>query len=164
MSCRHGNLATGMGRIIAIDHGTKRCGVAVTDELKLIATPLGCVRTILLLDFLRTYVGGHPVELFVVGWPTNFDNSPASHAPSVAAFLKELKGAFPRIGIFTQNERCTSQRARRALVEGGFKKKVRSVKANVDTISSTLILQSFLEERPGSSRIAALEAAEEGPR
>lgn len=139
-----------MGRILAIDYGLKRTGIAVTDPLRIIATPLQTVETDTLLEFLRQYLQKETVDEFVVGMPKTLMNEDSAIAPQVRKFVEELGQAFPQKNIHLADERFTSTLAQRALIEGGMKKKNRQVKGNVDKISATIILQSFLET--GSSK------------
>lgn len=133
-----------MGRIVAFDYGTVRTGVAVTDQMKMIASGLTTVKTKELLSFLRTYLEKEEVDLFLVGEPKQMDNTPSESEVYIQAFLKELKTQFPTIPLQRHDERFTSKMARRSMVEGGLKKKQRSNKALVDEISATLLLQSYL--------------------
>jgi putative holliday junction resolvase len=136
-----------MGRIIAIDFGKKRTGLAVTDPLKIIATPLQTVATDELMTFLKSYLLREPVDEFVVGMPKTLKNQDSETAPLVRVFIEELKNAFPEKPVMLADERFTSSIARRAMIEGGMKKKNRREKGNVDTISATLILQSYMEQK-----------------
>jgi putative holliday junction resolvase len=133
-----------MGRIMAIDYGKKRTGIAVTDPLRIIATPLDTVPTALLLQFLAGYLQKETVDEFVVGMPKTLLNQDSETAPLVRIFVTELKKKFPEKTIHLADERFTSSMARRAMIDGGMKKKDRQVKGNVDKISATIILQSFL--------------------
>jgi putative holliday junction resolvase len=134
-----------MGRLVAIDFGTKRTGIAVTDPLRIIATALDTIPTQNLLSFLKTYCQNETVDEFVVGMPKTLRNEDSEIAPRVRAFIVELKKLFPEKRIHEVDERFTSAMAQRAMIEGGMKKKERQVKGNVDKISATIILQSFLE-------------------
>ena len=133
-----------MGRVLALDYGIKRTGIAVTDPLRIIATPLETVLTKDLLAFLKTYVGREPVDEFVIGMPKNLKNEDSEIAPVVRKFVSILKQTFPETPVSEVDERFTSSMAHRAMIEGGMKKKDRQVKGNADKISATLILQSFL--------------------
>ena len=133
-----------MGRILAIDYGLKRTGVAVTDTLRIIATPLDTVPSEELLTFLKSYLQKEAVDEFVVGMPKTLKNEDSENAPRVRAFVEELKKTFPEKPVHLADERFTSSMAKQAMIEGGMKKKDRQVKANVDKISATIILQSFL--------------------
>jgi putative Holliday junction resolvase len=134
-----------MGRILAIDYGKKRTGIAVTDALRIIATPLDTVATTELIAFLKSYLLKETVDEFVVGMPKTLKNEDSEIAPLVRKFVEELKAMFPDKAIHLADERFTSSMAMRAMIEGGMKKKDRRDKANVDKISATIILQSFLE-------------------
>lgn len=134
-----------MGRILAIDYGLKRTGIAVTDPLRIIATPLDTVATQVLMEFLKSYLTKAAVDEFVVGMPKTLKNEDSETAPFVRLFVVELKKAFPEKKVNLVDERFTSTIAKRALIEGGMKKSDRRDKANVDKISATIILQSFLE-------------------
>ncbi|MHA7877854.1 MAG: Holliday junction resolvase RuvX [Bacteroidota bacterium] len=133
-----------MGRIMAIDYGIKRTGVAITDSLKLIATPLTTVNTPELLAFLHTYTKQEAIDILVVGMPKHLDNKPSAMTALVTKFIQTLKKTFSDQKIAIQDERYTSKIARASMLEGGFKKKDRRNKSNVDKLSATLILQSFL--------------------
>jgi putative holliday junction resolvase len=130
-----------MGRILALDYGTKRTGIAVTDTLRIIATPLDTILTAALLTFLKNYLQKELVDEFVVGMPKTLRNEDSEIAPLVRAFVEELKKNFPDKPVHLADERFTSSIAQRAMIEGGMKKKDRRVKGNVDKISATIILQ-----------------------
>jgi putative holliday junction resolvase len=134
-----------MGRILAIDYGIKRTGIAVTDPLRIIATPLDTVLTADLFEFLKSYLKKETVDEFVVGMPKTLRNEDSETAPLVRLFVDELKKLFPEKKVNLTDERFTSAIAKRAMIEGGMKKSDRRDKANVDKISATIILQSFLE-------------------
>ena len=134
-----------MGRIVAIDYGQKRTGLAVTDELKIIATGLTTVRTVDLMDFLKEYVKRNNVECFVVGEPKQMNNTPSESAVYIEPFVKALRTGFPAIAVARMDERFTSIMATRAIREAGLKKIDRQDKALVDTVSATIILQSYME-------------------
>lgn len=134
-----------MGRILAIDFGTKRIGIAVTDPLKIIASPLTTVRTHLLQTFLQTYTSENEVETFVLGFPKRLDNTDTDTTAAVRRLQKELIKNFPSIPVHMVDERFTSLIAKRSILENGIKKKDRQDKANVDMVSATIILQSFME-------------------
>jgi len=135
-----------MGRIVAIDYGQKRTGIAVTDDLQIIATGLTTVRTLDLLDFLKDYTGKNIVECFVVGEPKQMNNTASESAVYIKPFVKRLAADFPGIPVKRMDERFTSLIAARTIREAGLKKKDRQDKALVDTVSATIILQSFLEK------------------
>jgi putative holliday junction resolvase len=135
-----------MGRVMAIDYGLKRTGLAVTDSLRIIATPLETVPSSGLLDFLKKYLARETVDEFVVGMPKTLKNEDSEIAPAVRKFVEELKVVFPDRPVHLADERFTSSMAMKAMIEGGMKKKDRRVKGNVDKISATIILQSFMEQ------------------
>jgi putative Holliday junction resolvase len=133
-----------MGRLLAIDYGLKRTGIAVTDPLQIIATPLETVETSALIKFLQNYVVKENVDEFVVGMPKTLLNEDSEISPHVRKFVEVLKQHFPGKKINLADERFTSSMAMRAMIDGGMKKKDRQVKGNVDKISATIILQSFI--------------------
>ena len=134
-----------MGRIVAIDYGQKRTGLAVTDELKIIATGLTTVRSMDVLAFLTDYISKNEVECFVVGEPTQMNNTPSESSIFIDPFVKKLSTVFPGIPVKRQDERFTSLMAAQAIRDAGLKKKARQDKALVDTVSATIILQSYME-------------------
>lgn len=136
-----------MSRILAIDYGLKRTGLAVTDPLKIIATPLTTVATKELITFLTEYCKKEEVELFVIGLPKTLSNEDSDNAKFVRGFITQLKKVFPLKEIATVDERFTSSMALDTMIAGGMKKKDRRNKANVDKISATIILQSYLGRR-----------------
>ena len=133
-----------MGRILAIDYGLKRTGLAVTDPLKIIASPLDTVSTADIFKWLKTYVGKEEVERIVIGMPVNLNNANTDATEPVKSFIKKVKTTFPIISVSTEDERFTSKIARQTMIMGGMKKKNRKIKANVDKISASIILQSYL--------------------
>lgn len=133
-----------MARILAIDFGTKRTGIAATDELQLIASGLTTVETKNLLIFLKDYVTKEKVELFLVGEPKRMDDTPSDVEVHIAAFIKKLKVAIPEIPIKRVDERFTSKMAFQTMIDSGLKKKQRRNKALIDEISATIILQEYL--------------------
>ncbi|MBN1182723.1 MAG: Holliday junction resolvase RuvX [Bacteroidales bacterium] len=134
-----------MGRILAIDYGRKRCGLAVTDPLKLIANGLDTVLSHLIWDFLDNYTAKEKLDAIVVGYPKNMNNTPSESAVYIDAFIKKLKQKYPEIVIELMDERFTSKLAFQAMIDGGVKKKDRQDKALVDKISAVIILQSYLD-------------------
>jgi putative Holliday junction resolvase len=134
-----------MGRLLALDYGNKRTGIAVTDPLRIIATSLETVPTFELLNFLKKYLAKETVDEFVIGMPKTLKNEDSEMAPIIRKFILELSKAFPDKPIHQVDERFTSSIAQRAMIEGGMKKKDRRIKGNVDKISATLILQSYLD-------------------
>ncbi len=137
----------GLARIIALDYGKVRTGIAVTDELQIIASGLTTVATNDLLDFLKNYVEKESVERFVVGEPRQMDNTPSESEVLIKPFLQKLGKTFPEIPIERQDERFTSKMAFQTMVDSGLKKKQRRNKALVDEISATLILQAYLNRK-----------------
>lgn len=136
-----------MARLLAIDYGTKRTGLAVTDPLQIIASALDTVPTHQLLDFLTKYVGAEPVDAFIVGMPRRLDGSDTDNTPRVKQFVTRLQNAFPTIPVYLHDERFTSAMALQAMIAGGTKKKDRRDKGNIDKVSATIILQSFMESK-----------------
>lgn len=135
-----------MGRILSIDYGGKRTGLAVTDPLKIIASALTTVETPKLMAFLKDYIAKEPVEQIIIGMPTNWDDSATHATPLVQKFIKELKKAFPLIPVQEVDERYTSKLATQAMLQMGLKKKQRQNKAMVDQIAATIMLQEFLNK------------------
>jgi putative Holliday junction resolvase len=134
-----------MPRIIAIDYGLKRTGLAVTDPLKIIATGLTTVESKQLISFLKNYFSKEEVELIIIGEPKNLDDTDTHATPFVQRTIKELQKNFPSIPVKTVDERFTSKMASRAMVEMGLKKKQRQNKALVDEIAATIMLQEYLK-------------------
>lgn len=134
-----------MPRILAIDYGAKRSGLAVTDPLQLIASPIDYVSSHQLEDFLKGYFKKEEVEKVVIGMPKNTDGSDTNATPLVNAFINRFRKVFPDMELILHDERFTSKMAFDAMLNGGMKKKQRQVKGNVDKISATIILQSYLE-------------------
>lgn len=133
-----------MGRVIALDYGRKRTGIAVTDPLQLIASGLTTIATHELLDFLRNYVAEEDVVRFIVGEPKQMNNRPSEAEMFIAPFLSRLKKTFPDIPIERQDERFTSKMAFQSMIDSGLKKMKRRDKALIDEISATIILQAYL--------------------
>lgn len=134
-----------MSRIMAIDYGRKRTGIAVTDPAKIIANGLTTVATHDLLSFIQDYVKKEDVDCIVVGKPTQTSGEASENAMRVNAFIEQLKKTLPNMPIREYDERFTSVLAHRAMLEGGLKKSDRRNKALVDEISATIILQSYME-------------------
>lgn len=134
-----------MARILAIDFGEKRTGIAVSDPTQTIANGLSTIETPNLMDFLVDYLAKEAVERFVVGMPKTLQNEPAVVAPKVQDFVKKLKTRFPNVAVELVDERFTSKLAFRAMIDGGLKKKKRQDKALIDKVSATIILQEYLE-------------------
>ena len=135
-----------MGRIIAIDYGRKRTGIAVTDPLQIIANGLATVQTAQLITFLTDYIGKESVERVVIGLPKQMNNDFSENMANIMHFVNRFKKLFPAIPIEYVDERFTSVLAHRAMIDGGLKKKDRQNKALVDEISATIILQSYMEQ------------------
>lgn len=133
-----------MGRIMALDYGSKRTGIAVTDELKMIASGLTTVDTKKLMVFLTDYFSKENVELLIVGEPIRKDGTPSDIEAEIGEFLEEFNRIFPQIPVERVDERYTSKIAFQAMIDGGLKKKQRRDKALVDQISATIILQQYL--------------------
>jgi len=133
-----------MARILAIDYGLKRTGIAVTDEFQIIASGLTTVASRDLIKFLKDYTKEEEVELFVVGEPKQMNNTPSDSELLILPFLEKLANAFPNIPFKRVDERFTSKMAFQTMIDGGLKKNQRKNKALIDEISATLILQSYL--------------------
>ena len=136
-----------MARIICIDYGGKRCGLAVTDPLQIIATALTTVDTKELFTFLADYFSNEPVELILIGEPLNLDNTPTDATPLVQKAIIDLGKKFPSIPIQTVDERYSSKNAVRAMVEMGMKKNDRRDKKTIDRVAATMLLQEYLTNR-----------------
>lgn len=134
-----------MGRLLAIDFGTKRTGLAVTDTLQIIATGLTTVPTNDLLNFLKSYIASEDVDCIIVGAPKQMNNRPSDNMKHVEVFVNKLKKEIPLMRIEYYDERFTSVMAQRTMIEGGLKKKDRQNKAMVDEISAVILLQSYME-------------------
>lgn len=136
-----------MGRIVAIDYGRKRTGLAATDTLQLIANGLTTVPSGEVVNWLIAYVAREPVELFIVGLPKQMNNEPSENMKYIEAFVTHLKRKLPDIPVAYYDERFTSVMAHQAMLDGGLKKKKRQDKALVDEISAVIILQAYMESR-----------------
>ena|SRR6476661_705497 len=136
-----------MARIMAFDYGTKRLGIAVTDPLQMIANGLTTIHPKDILSFLKTYLQTEQVETFVVGEPKQMDGTASQSAVHVNTFVNILKKNFPEISIEMMDERFTSKMASAVIAQSGLNKTARRDKALVDTISATIILQSYLEKK-----------------
>lgn len=139
---------------MAIDYGRKRTGLAVTDELQLIATPLSTVDTPKLAQYLADYCRREPVERFVVGLAKHMDNTPSESAQYIEPFVQQLALQFPDIPISRIDERFTSKMAFQSMIDGGLRKKQRQNKALIDTLSAVLILQNFMQLQDNTRRSA----------
>jgi putative Holliday junction resolvase len=133
-----------MPRIIAIDYGAKRTGIAVTDPLKIIATGLCTVETQKLMPFLREYIARETVERIIVGMPVNWDESDTHATPLVKKFVTALGKVFPQLPVTEVDERYTSKMAAQAMIDMGMKKKQRQEKGRIDEIAATIMLQEYL--------------------
>lgn len=134
-----------LGRVIAIDYGTKRVGIAVTDSLKMIASALTTVENAELWTFLVNYFAKEDIEIVVLGLPLTLSNDLSEIEPRIQKLIRKIAHEYPQLKIERQDERFTSKMAVNAMIEGGMKKKQRQVKGNIDKLSATLILQAFLE-------------------
>lgn len=133
-----------MGRILAIDFGKVRTGIAVTDELQIIASGLTTIATEQLIPFLKDYASKESIDLFLVGKPKKMDNSDSESEVLIVPFLKKLSETLPHIPIKRVDERFTSKMAVKTMIDSGLKKKQRQNKGLIDEISATIILQSYL--------------------
>ncbi len=136
-----------MGRILGIDFGTKRIGLAVTDPLQIFASPLKSVKNHEFESFIQDYVKTVSIDEFVIGYPVTLNNQPSKSVEYIDPFIKKLKRLFPEIPVNKVDERFTSGMALKTMIDGGVKKKNRRDKSMVDKISAAIILQSFLEKR-----------------
>lgn len=137
-----------MGRILAIDFGRKRTGIAVTDPLRITANGLETVPTHEAFTFIEKYIAKEPVDLFVIGKPTQMNGEDSESMKYLKPFAAQLQKKFPQIELIYVDERFTSVLAHKTMLEAGLKKKDRQNKALVDKISATIILQSYLESAP----------------
>jgi len=136
-----------MARILALDYGKKRTGIAVTDPLQIIATALDTVHTNELIGFLKKYISSEPVERIIIGYPLNFDDTPTDATFLVEKFIPKLQHVFPYILIETVDERMTSSMASHSIAQMGLKKKDREQKELIDAVSAVIMLQEFLESQ-----------------
>ncbi len=136
-----------MARIMAIDYGLKRTGIAVTDPLQIIATGLTTVESPKLIQFLAEYLKKEPVEKIIIGEPKNLDDSDTHATPLVKKIIERIKKEFPSIPVEPVDERYSSVMAKQAMIDMGMKKKQRRDKAAVDEIAATIILQEYLLSR-----------------
>jgi putative Holliday junction resolvase len=136
-----------MARIVAFDYGTKRIGIAVTDPLQIIATGLDTIHPKDIVEYLKKYLLKESVEMFVVGEPIQMNGTPSQSAQHAKGFATILKKNFPEIPVETMDERFTSKMASATIAQSGFKKSDRQNKERVDTISATIILQSYMEKK-----------------
>jgi len=136
-----------MPRIMSFDYGTRRVGIAVTDPLQIIATGLDTVHPKEIINYLSKYLQTEAVELFIVGEPKQMDGTASQSAQHVKGFITLLKRTFPQIPVETIDERFTSKMASATIAQSGFKKSDRKDKSRIDTISATIILQSYLQKK-----------------
>lgn len=136
-----------MARILSIDYGLKRTGIAVTDPLQIIATGLTTIESQQLVPFLKDYFSKEPVERIIIGMPTNWDDTDTHGTPLVRKAIQSLQKHFPQLPVETVDERFSSKMASRAMIDMGLKKKQRQNKALVDEIAATLLLQEWLQKR-----------------
>jgi len=134
-----------VGRILAVDYGKKRTGIAVTDPLRLIANGLTTVPTKEILLFLTNYFNKEKVDIVIVGYPKQMNNTPSEIVPEIEKFVTKMKEKFPALPIEYYDERFTSKMAFQTMIDGGLKQKARQDKALIDTISATILLQSWME-------------------
>jgi len=135
-----------MSRIMAVDFGRKRTGLAVTDPLQMIANGLETVATFSIWEYLESYMTREKVETIVVGYPRNLNNQPSESVQYINPFIRKLKKKYPEVNVTTMDERFTSKLAMQAMIDGGMKKSDRRNKAMVDKLSAVIILQSYLEQ------------------
>lgn len=136
-----------MGRVLGIDYGRKRTGIAVTDPLQIVANNLATVPTHTLMQFIKEYVGRETVDRIVVGQPSQLNGEPSESMKYITPFVSRLKKELSDISIVMYDERFTSTIAHQAMIEGGLKKSDRRDKARVDAIAATIILNDFLKSR-----------------
>jgi putative Holliday junction resolvase len=136
-----------MGRILAFDYGQKRIGLAVTDPLQIIASPLSTISTSQIENFLNEYLKKEIVDEFVIGYPVQMNNKPSESVKYIDPFLNRLKKLYPEKPVHLIDERFTSKIALQTIIDGGVKKMARRDKSLVDKISASLILQAYLEKR-----------------
>lgn len=140
-----------MGRILAIDYGQKRVGVAVTDELQIIATALDTVHSKDIFDYLKSYIDREQVDCIVVGEPRQMNNTASESVKFIDPFVSRLKKVFPQILIDRYDERFTSKMASQTMISAGLKKKDRQNKSTIDKISAVIILQSYMEYKAANN-------------
>lgn len=133
-----------MGRILAIDYGTKRTGIAVTDPLKIIATSLATIDTFKIFDFLSNYFNSEKVELVVIGLPKTMKGEFSENEKHILLFIEKFKKKYPSLNIVRFDERFTSSMASQTLIDAGYKKKQRQNKKLLDSVAATIILQGYL--------------------
>jgi putative Holliday junction resolvase len=136
-----------MGRILALDYGLRRVGLAVTDPMQMLAIPLDTIDTTKVIQYLKDYFLRENVETIILGFPKNMDGNDTDATPLVEKFNLELSTNFPNIPIKLVDERLTSRMAKQTLIDAGYKKKDRKNKKLVDTVAAALILQTYLETK-----------------
>jgi putative Holliday junction resolvase len=136
-----------MGRILGIDYGNKRVGLAVTDPRQIFASPLNTISAHDIDNFIADYMASEDVEAFVIGYPVNLNNEPSESVKYIDPFIRKLKKRFPGVPVHLVDERFTSQMAFRTMIDGGLKKKERQNKSIIDMISASILLQSFLDRK-----------------
>ena len=136
-----------MDRIVGIDYGRKRVGVAVSDPLGIFASALETVHSAKIIEYLKNYAQKETIVLFVVGYPINMNGAPSEAAKDIDVFLKHLAKAFPDVPVVKEDERFTSVLAHRAMIDGGMKKQDRQKKESVDKVSAAIILQSYMDRK-----------------
>lgn len=148
---KSGNLPSfggvGGGRVLAIDYGLKRTGIAASDELQIIASGLTTIPSETVLDFLRDYFSKERVEKVLIGEPKQMNNEPSESAPTINAFVEKFKTAFPDMPVDRVDERFTSKMAFQTMIDSGLKKKQRQNKALIDEISATIMLRDYLSRK-----------------
>ena len=136
-----------MGQILAVDFGKKRCGLAATDDLRIIASGLDTVETTVLMEFLRSYFSENSVDEVVIGLPTDLKGNMSEVEQDIQKFIEELKNEFPEVSVVRFDERFTSKIASYFISQSGKNKKQRQEKGLIDKVSATLILQQYLEQK-----------------
>jgi putative holliday junction resolvase len=136
-----------MGRILGIDYGNKRIGLAVTDPMKIFASPLDTIRTADFDLYIADYLKKEAIDAFVIGYPVQMNNQPSESVRYINPFIKKLKKSYPSIEIHLMDERFTSKMAHDTMIDGGLKKKARQDKSLVDKISASIILRSYLDRK-----------------
>ena len=136
-----------MDRIIGIDYGSARTGLAVSDPLQIFASALETLPSAKIIEYLQKYSASETIVKIVIGWPLNLNGEPAQTAPEVEAFIEKLEKAFPGVPVVREDERFTSVLAHRAMIDGGMKASRRRDKKEVDKISAAIILQSYLDKK-----------------
>ncbi|WP_073171606.1 Holliday junction resolvase RuvX [Tangfeifania diversioriginum] len=139
-----------MGRVLAIDYGKKRVGLAVTDPAQIIANKLTTVATNELWDFLQNYFSKETVDEVIIGYPRQLNNQPSEAVTYINPFIKKFKREYPEMNLELMDERFTSKMAFQTMIDGGVSKKGRRNKAMVDAISATIILQNYMEQKRNS--------------